>query len=182
MNLHLGCGKRYIPGWHHRDITYYPHVDKVGPVEDLQDISIETVDSIYASHVLEYFDRLEANKVLKEWFRVLRPGGTLRLAVPDFHALIRIYNMSGKIESILGPLFGRMTTDGSAIYHRTAWDIRSLTAELEEAGFNLVREYSPLTFLKTLTPDGEFDDHSLAFWPHMDLGGVQVSLCLQATK
>lgn len=181
MNLHLGCGKRYLPGWHHRDISSYPHVDKVGPVEDLSDIRKETVDNIYASHVLEYFDRFEAKAVLNEWFRVLKPGGSLRLAVPDFQSLVGVYHDSDDIVSILGPLFGRMSTGSENIYHRTVWDFRSLTAALEEAGFAEVEQYSPKTFLTEIAGP-EYDDHSLAFWPHMDFNGTQISLCLVSKK
>jgi SAM-dependent methyltransferase len=42
-----------------------------------------SVDAIYASHMLEHLDRIEARAFLAECRRVLRPGGVLRLAVPD---------------------------------------------------------------------------------------------------
>ena len=87
MKLHLGCGKRnfgedwvHIDGGNHehlhsRDITTLPFKDG-------------TVELVYASHVLEYFDREEAVSILKEWKRVLVPEGTLRIAVPDFEATL----------------------------------------------------------------------------------------------
>ena len=43
MKLHLGCGKRFIPGFYHIDALSYPHVDKVGSVDDLQGINSESI-------------------------------------------------------------------------------------------------------------------------------------------
>ena len=79
MRLHLGCGWRNFGGdWIHVDGGDYEHLDHNDitklPYED------ETVDLIYASHVLEYFDREEAVDILTEWTRVLKKGGVLRIA------------------------------------------------------------------------------------------------------
>ena len=63
---------------HSRNITSLPFADGAAAL-------------VYASHVFEYFDRQEAPLVLREWRRVLRPGGVLRLAVPDFEAVARLY-------------------------------------------------------------------------------------------
>ena len=51
-----------------------------------------SVDVLYSSHMLEHLDRFEADKFLKEAFRVLAPGGTIRLAVPDLEKKIKLYN------------------------------------------------------------------------------------------
>jgi ubiquinone/menaquinone biosynthesis C-methylase UbiE len=84
---------------------------------------------IYASHVIEYFDINEVKEVLREWRRVLKPGGELRVAVPDFEAMNILYhNGKVKLEDIIGPLYGRMPMGGSRRnpvtprrqrYHRT---------------------------------------------------------------
>jgi SAM-dependent methyltransferase len=47
--------------------------------------------AIYASHVLEHLYRVEADALLAECKRVLKPGGTLRLVVPDLHFLVLDY-------------------------------------------------------------------------------------------
>jgi predicted SAM-dependent methyltransferase len=84
LKLHLGCGERYLPGYTHIDLDNYPHINYRHDVHDLSMFEDETVDEIYCSHTFEYFDRKEAEDVLHEWYRVLRPGGILRVAVPDF--------------------------------------------------------------------------------------------------
>jgi predicted SAM-dependent methyltransferase len=67
MKLHLGCGKRNIPGFTNVDLGKYNHINYRRPVNDLSVFKNDSVELIYASHVFEYFDRIEARKVLKEW-------------------------------------------------------------------------------------------------------------------
>jgi len=50
-----------------------------------------SMDAVYASHMLEHLDRHAVPALLAECRRVLRPGGVLRLAVPDFEAMARLY-------------------------------------------------------------------------------------------
>ena len=91
MKLHLGCGKRYLEGFIHVDIAEFQHIDYQLLLTTCQ-LSKVTADEIYASHVLEYFDRNDVINVLDEWRRVLKPGGILRLAVPNFPKLIEVYH------------------------------------------------------------------------------------------
>ena len=65
VQLHLGCGKRFIPEFLHIDLDKFPHIDVVGNVSDLSYIYDNTVDLIYACHVLEYFDNLQKNSFLE---------------------------------------------------------------------------------------------------------------------
>ena len=58
--------------------------------------------------------------------------------------------------------------------------LRILSTALEEPGFLAAQAYSPVEFLAAIDP--EFDDHSLAFLPHFDRSGLQVSLGLEAEK
>ena len=152
----------------------------MGSVSDLSQFSEGSVDVIYASHLLEYFDASEAVEVLSEWRRVLRPGGLIYLAVPDFKALRKIYEQTDDLSKILGPLFGKMESDVGTIYHRTVYDKGSLFSVLEQVGFGELEEYDPIAFLGNF--DATYDDHSLAFFPHMDRSGIQVSLCVKGTK
>jgi SAM-dependent methyltransferase len=64
----------------------------------LQDTS---VDALYSSHMLEHLDRSEADKFLREAFRLLRPGGIIRLAVPDIKKLVELYNKSGDADTFI---------------------------------------------------------------------------------
>src|SRR5687768_9388683 len=120
--LHVGCGKRFLPGFTHIDLANYPHIDHHRDVRDLSFLPPGKAELLYASHVLEYFDRSEVVKVLKSWRRALKPGGALRLAVPDFEAMAKLYVLKKKkLDLFLGPLYGRMEVGNTdqVIYHKT---------------------------------------------------------------
>ncbi len=183
MKLHLGCGKRHIPGFVHVDLCDMPHVEYKHGVDTLPMFENDSAELIYASHVFEYFDREEAQSVLAEWHRVLKPGGILRLAVPDFPALVRVYQMTGSLDRLVGPLYGRMPVQcgengAQVIYHRTVYDFAALKTLLEGCGFGDVRRYD---WRKTIHKDR--DDFSQAYFPHMDkTNGLLISLNVEAVK
>lgn len=183
IQLHLGCWKRFIPGFIHIDRCDFPHIDYQHDVATLPMFSDDSVDLIYLSHVLEYFDRLEAIDVLTEYKRVLKKGGMLRLAVPDFESLMEVYQKTNDLNKILGPLYGRMIIEeqdkkNQIIYHKTVYDFVSLRDLLELIGFIEIHRYD---WRKTVHKD--YDDHSQAYFPHMDKeNGLLISLNIQALK
>jgi predicted O-linked N-acetylglucosamine transferase (SPINDLY family)/predicted SAM-dependent methyltransferase len=91
MRLHIG-GRQKRPGWKILNIQPGLDVDYVGDCVDLGQFADATVDEIYAAHVLEHLshsDRLP--RTLREFNRVLKPGGALRISVPDFELLCRMF-------------------------------------------------------------------------------------------
>jgi predicted SAM-dependent methyltransferase len=182
VRLHLGSARRRLKGFLNVDIEQNDGVDLVSDVKDLRAFSDSSVEEIYSSHTLEYFDRDEVKAVLAEWHRVLVPGGKLYVSVPDLNQLIRIYEHTGDIRYVLGPLFGKWhnPNDGETLYHRTVWDFTSLKTQLEESGFASISRFEPIEYLGSI--DQNFDDYSLAFFPHMDRSGIPVSLCIQGVK
>lgn len=176
MKLHLGCGKRFIPGFVHIDAVEYEHVDHVSSIENLSFISDNSVDLIYNCHVLEHFKRKQVAAVLKEWLRVLKPGGILRVSVPDFDKLCHVYNTYGDINLVIGALFGRQ--DYLYNIHYNVFDFSSLKQNLEEAGFTNVRRYDWRE-----TEHADIDDFSQAYVPHMQKEtGTLISLNVEAIK
>lgn len=176
MKLHLGCGKRYIPGFIHIDGLSYPHVDHVRPIDKLENVETGSADLIYACHVLEHFKRHEVEDVLREWLRVLKPGGVIRLSVPDLQALAQIYLETGNIDLVVGPLCGRQ--DHQYNIHYNVFDYASMKRLLERVGFKDVRTYD-----WRHTEHADIDDFSQAYIPHMDKdNGRLISLNVEATK
>lgn len=176
MKLHLGCGKRYIPGFIHIDAVDYPHVDHVTTIDDLSFIADNSVDLIYNCHVLEHFKRREVKRVLKEWKRVLKPGGILRTSVPDFAKLCEVYQQYGDLELVIGPLFGRQ--DYLYNFHYNVFDYKTLSKILEEVGFVEIRRYDWRE-----TEHADIDDYSQAYIPHMDKeNGILISLNVECSK
>ena len=180
MKLHLGCGWRdFGEDWIHIDDGDYKHLDYKTDITKLPMIKDNSVDLIYVSHVIAYFNRDEIIDVLKEWKRTLKSDGILRLATPDFNTLCELY-IGGliKLDNAVGPLYGRMDMDGSQIYHKTTYDFDSLESLLIEVGFYDVKCYDWRD-----TEHAEFDDHSQAYVPHMDKdNGTLISLNIECTK
>ncbi|MBI4050177.1 MAG: methyltransferase domain-containing protein [Candidatus Doudnabacteria bacterium] len=180
MKLHLGCGKRYIPGFVHVDWAKFSHIDYRHRIDKLPMFKTNSADLIYCSHTFEYFDRVEAQEVLKEWSRVLKRGGVLHLAVPDWDALLKVYKKYQDLRKILGPLYGRWPISGSKkiIYHKTVYNFQDLKKLLKKNGFIKVRRYD---WRKTIHQD--YDDYSQAYIPHMDKKhGTLISLNVEAVK
>jgi predicted SAM-dependent methyltransferase len=182
MKLHLGCWHRYIPGFIHVDLCDMPHIDYKRSIDDLSIFCDCSAELIYCSHCFEYFDRFQAVNVLREWHRVLKPGGILRIAVPDFDKLIEVYLKSGDINKILGPIFGRMEIQTpesiEVIYHKTVYNYDCLNEILGENGFEDVKAYD---WRETIHKD--YDDHSQSYYPHMDKEkGILLSLNVEAKR
>lgn len=176
MKLHLGCGKRHIPGFIHIDAVDYPHVDHVSSIDCLSFIQDGSVDLIYNCHVLEHFKRRDVARVLREWHRVLKPGGVLRISVPDFSKLCEVYQRDGKLSSVIGALFGRQ--DYLYNIHYNVFDFVSLSETLQAAGFNNIHPYD-----WRQTEHAEIDDYSQAYIPHMDKeNGTHISLNVECNK
>ncbi len=89
--VNIGCGRTVHPDWVNLDLVpAVPGVIRHNlcfglPFRDDQ------VDGIYHSHVLEHLRPEEGARMLAECFRVLRPGGVLRVVVPDLEQIARLY-------------------------------------------------------------------------------------------
>jgi predicted SAM-dependent methyltransferase len=173
MKLHLGCGTKRIDGYHNIDIRYLPGVDEVNNVKFLRNYKLNTVDEIYASHVLEHFGRWEYKHVLKRWFDILKPGGALRIAVPDFESITEYYNETKDLNPLIGMMYGGQDYDEN--FHHIIFDFNTLSKDLYDLGFINVTKWD--------TMEMQIDDFSKSFLPHMDFkNGKLMSLNILAIK
>jgi predicted SAM-dependent methyltransferase len=178
IKLNLGCGWRnFGSDWVHIDGGDYPHLDSTDiinlPYPD------NSVDVIYSSHTLEYFNRTEVKDVLSIWRNKLKPGGILRLAVPNFEVLAKLYAKDKiSLSQVLGPLYGQMLMGDETIYHKTTYDYKSLESLLLDLNFNNIKSYN-----WEKTEHFNLDDFSQSYIPHMDKeNGVLTSLNVEAIK
>ena len=149
LKLHIG-GKEPHPDWKILDIEPRPEVDYVANAQDLSQFESNSVEVIYASHVMEHFYYNLNNELinaLKEWHRVLRPGGKLLISVPDLKILCWLYLhpdlMPFQRHQLMRIIFGGQTN----IYdvHKVGLDFEILALYLEEAGF---QEYEQVSEFK----------------------------------
>jgi len=179
MKINMGCGWRdFGSDWTHIDGGDYPHLD-YSDIQSLEQLEDNIVDLIYASHVIEYFDREEVVAVLSEWKRVLKTGGILRLAVPNFEIIAKLYcNGDYPLNNFLGPLYGKMKMSDKKIFHKTTYDFSTLKELLISIGFTSIKEYDWRD-----TEHHIHDDHSQAYLPHMDKeNGTLISLNVECVK
>ena len=121
----------------------YGDITKKLPIKD------ETVDYLYASHVLEHLPFKEFRKALKESYRILKKGGVFRVVVPNFDFFIQEYlDSTSKTKSIdfclnssLGSeyfanILSRMRGSDK---HNIMFDYETLENELKNFKFSFIR-------------------------------------------
>lgn len=178
VNLHVGCGKRHFPGFIHIDKDKYGHLDHQRDIKDLGNFEDSSVDLIYSCHCFNYFSEDDARKALKEWNRVLKKKGILRIAVPDFEAIVKAYLKFKDLNLLKRLITGYYESKAGIDYHKAVYDEKALSKLLLECGFSKVHRYD-----WRKTEHAEHDDYSQAYLPHMDKEhGLHMSLNLEAVK
>lgn len=143
LKLHLGCGKKRLPGFIHLDARSEVNPDIVTDVLNLNMFPDNSVDMIYFCHGLEHISPYQVPVALAEWKRVLRIGGILRLSMPDFAVLARMYVLEQiPLDSIVSVIHGKQEYRENT--HYWSWDFSSLSRVLVDAGFAKIRTYDPV--------------------------------------
>jgi predicted SAM-dependent methyltransferase len=68
-----------------------PEVDYIGDCQSLKQFDANSIEALYASHVLEHVPYADLQATLKERHRVLMPSGKFMVAVPDMNILARLF-------------------------------------------------------------------------------------------
>lgn len=89
--LHLGCGDNLLPGWTNVDLFGMPGVVAWNLTRRLP-VADASVDVIFTEHFIEHISHEAALRFLSDCFRVLKPGGTLRVSTPDLQKLVVEYS------------------------------------------------------------------------------------------
>lgn len=92
--LNIGCGSRFHPAW--TNVDFAQTDTNVLAVDIIKGIPFpdQSFDVVYHSHLLEHLPKPAARNFLKECYRVLRPKGILRIAVPDLEAIVNNYSLA----------------------------------------------------------------------------------------
>ena len=170
MKLHIG-GKEKKEGWSILDIQKKDQeVDFVGDISDLSQFKDNSIEEIYASHVVEHIDQKNIKKTLKGIHRVLKAEGKFYVSVPDLDVLCRIFsdkNAPFKAKfHVMRMMFGGQIDEFD--YHYFGWNMPLMEYFLKEAGFKKIERVKSFSL---------FDDTS-----EFSFHGVPISLNVIALK
>ncbi|MFL5298129.1 MAG: class I SAM-dependent methyltransferase [Phenylobacterium sp.] len=141
VRLYVGSGTEKREGWISVDANpdLNPHV--VAFADRLPMFGDETVAAIEACHLFEHLTFDEARAALKEWRRVLVPGGQLMLELPNLRRCLELLgqhlDQDGFDLALIG-IFGwppAIRTEGVWQIHKWGWTPETLSQELLSSGF-----------------------------------------------
>jgi len=126
------------------DISADLHPDIVADMSDLPD-GIGPFDAVFTAHALEHLYPHDVDRALAGFQRVLKPGGSVVILVPDLEGVAPTWDVL--YESEAGPVCGHDLYYGYAKYlaerpymaHRSGFVASTLQDALERAGFESVK-------------------------------------------
>lgn len=170
LRLHIGGWERRT-GWSILNIEARPETDFVGDASDLSRFPEESADEVYASHVYEQLNYAdEVQRAVSEVLRVLKPGGSLKISVPDLAVLCDLFRAPG-ISLLDRSRLMRIFMDGRTNqfdFHKVLFDFDLLESLLQQRGSESVKRVQQFNL---------FEDGSV-----QRFAGVPVSLNVAACK
>lgn len=91
LRLEIGSGDKPKPGFVHHDVRELPGIDVICDARAFPPEHFGRYDEVYASNVIEHFNRFEVKDVIKHWAKLLKVGGILHLITPDMQEITRQY-------------------------------------------------------------------------------------------
>jgi predicted SAM-dependent methyltransferase len=166
--LQLGTGSNPYEGWLNTDVADYKRTGEVVYLDARKRFPLPdaSFDAVFSEHMIEHLTYAEGLHCLREAYRVLRPGGRVRIATPSARRVVRLYDeelsdlqrryLQWSVDVFVGhadaPLPGFSLNNMFHNFgHRFVYDDETLRHALETAGFSDVKEW----------PVGESDDPAL---------------------
>lgn len=158
LRLHLGCGPDRREGWVNVDVNPKFNPDLVAHAHDLPMLPDSSCSDIESCHLFEHLTLTQARAALREWRRLIMPGGQLHLELPNLERCLALVGteMNGFDLGMIS-LFGyppEIDEQGEPQLHKWGWTPETLAEELYKAGFQNV-EQVPIT--QTHRPAAKFD-------------------------
>jgi len=138
LKLNLGSGGRKRPGYFSVDMNNIEN-DKIDIAHDLNEplpFKDNSVDEIYASHIIEHFWYNETNNRLCDWFRVLKKGGHIDIWTFDLDIVAE--NIKKDMNWVNWRLYAGANYKGSA--HHACFNERWLKECMQKVGFKKLRK------------------------------------------
>jgi len=171
--LQLGAADKPLSGWLNTDLHDYGRGELVYldarrrfPLPDA------AFDAVYSEHMLEHLSYADGQRCLRECFRVLRPGGTIRIATPSLERLAQLYD-GGELREryvrwaaetlepeLHAPLPGAVINNFFRSWgHAFIYDPQTLRHALERAGFVDIEERTVGELEQHLAEEPQFNEY-----------------------
>jgi SAM-dependent methyltransferase len=151
VRLNLGCGDKILEGYINVDVAEAragKRPDVLCDLHALTPFEDDSADEILSVHVVEHFWRWEVVGVLKEWVRVLKPGGRMILECPNLKSACEAFLANPELHAGPGAegqrtmwvFYGDPSWSDPLMVHRWGYTPRSLAAVMAEAGLENIRQ------------------------------------------
>jgi SAM-dependent methyltransferase len=151
MKLNLGCGDKILEGYVNVDVVESragKTPDVLCDLHQLTPFEDGVADEVMAIHVVEHFWRWEVVDILKEWSRVLKPGGKMILECPNLVSACQAVLADPDNATLPGQqgqrsmwvLYGDPSWRDPLMVHRWGYTPRSLAQVMWEAGLRELRQ------------------------------------------
>lgn len=141
LRLNIGCGLIKIPGFIGVDIVKTPAVGVQTAAWDLP-YKPNTIAEIYSSHMIEHLTPDQQDKALREWHRVLKVGGKLKIRCPNFELYVKEYMNASEDQRFQNPwylrnIFGWRNKIGQ--FHYDGFTVGRFERLLPKYGFRVTK-------------------------------------------
>lgn len=151
VKLNLGCGDKILPGYVNVDVAETragKRPDVLCDLHHLAPFEDNSADEILSVHVVEHFWRWEVVDVLKEWVRVLKPGGLMVLECPNLKSACETFLSNPEFHAGPGPegqktmwvFYGDPSWRDPLMVHRWGYTPQSLAALMAEVSLVNIRQ------------------------------------------
>lgn len=151
MKLNLGCGDKILEGYVNVDVAESragKRPDVLCDLRVLAPFEENCADEILSVHVVEHFWRWEVVGILKEWLRVLKPGGRMVLECPNLQSACEAFLANPEVHAGPGAggqrtmwvFYGDPAWRDPLMVHRWGYTPRSLAYVMHEAGLVNLRQ------------------------------------------
>jgi len=151
VKLNLGCGDKILNGYINVDVAQERAGRQPDIVCDIRSLSVfpdNYSDEILSVHVVEHFWRWEVEQVLKEWIRVLKPGGKLILECPNLQSACEEFLKNPDMGALPGTegqktmwvFYGDPRWADPLMVHRWGYTPKSLGQLLKNCGLTNVQQ------------------------------------------
>ncbi len=146
--LNVGCGPHVNSSFVNLDYYWMPHIDVCWDItKNKYPLENESLNGIYTEHCLEHISLDDFIKNVAEFYRMLRPGGSIRIVVPDGELYFTIYNKKLNGEDIKMPFeqdyispMARINGLFRKYGHKFIFDFETINIVLKQAGFKNIKK------------------------------------------